>query len=208
MLGLGKDNRTDVIEGKADGKKEVGPVVDKTVEANGVLGRESTFLSKMDKEYVQALMKLDYKDEVRKLVDEAYDKMKREPDSLLTQIEAEKFKNLVDDDEKDDAAELLDKAYERATEAQSSFLAPLDKEYIDILQELGAREEAKQILDKAREDFEDRKKSRDLHLLSKLDQEYVDYLMEIGLRERARKTIDSIYMNRRTQNEILADFMA
>jgi hypothetical protein len=32
--------------------------------------------------------------------------------------------------------------------------------------------------------------------------------MEVGLREQARKTIDSIYMSRRTQSEILADFMA
>jgi hypothetical protein len=63
-------------------------------------------------------------------------------------------------------------------------------------------------LDKAREDFEERKKAQGAHLLTKLDQEYVDYLMEVGLREQARKTIDNIYMSRRTQNEILADFMA
>ena len=130
------------------------------------------------------------------------------PGGMMTGMEAETFKTLIEDDKKDDAAELLEKAYGRAKKAQESFLSPLDKEYIDILQELGAREEAKEILDQARQDFEERKQKKDVHLLSKLDQEYVDYLMEIGLREKARKTIDSIYLNRRTQNEVLADFMA
>jgi len=211
MLSLGKDNKVEDAQkdDREDEKTEVKPMEEGSGEANRVLEqKESTFLSSMDKEYIQALMKLDYKSEVRKLVDDAYGKMKREPDSLLTAMEAERFKELLDKGDKDEGAELLEKAYDRAKNAQDSFLSPLDKEYIDILQELGEREEAKTILDKAREAFEERKKAQGAHLLTKLDQEYVDYLMEVGLREQARKTIDNIYMSRRTQNEILADFMA
>ena len=149
MLSLGKDNKVEDAQkdNTEDDDTEVKPMEEGSEEASRVLEREeSTFLSGMDKEYIQALMKLDYKSEVRKLVNEAYNKMKRGPDSLLTGMESDRFKQLVDEGNKDEASELLEKAYERAKSAQDSFLSPLDKEYIDILQELGEREEAKTIL--------------------------------------------------------------
>ncbi len=210
MLGVGKDNHVgDLIEGKEKDTKEEKAMEEDSGKSTWVIDQEGKpFLSSIDKEYVQALSKLNYKDEARKLVDDAYNEMKREPDSLMTESEADGFRKLADEGKKDEAVEMLDKAYSRAKRTMDSLLSSIDKEYIAILQELGDREDAKAILDKARKDYEERKRKRDMHLLAKPDHEYVDYLVELGMRDKARRTIHDIYMDRKTESEILADFMA
>jgi vacuolar-type H+-ATPase subunit H len=205
VLSLGKDTKADEeVELKEEEPlQEVSQDMDR-----GPSEGDKTFLSGMDMQYVRALIDLDYRQDARRLIHEAYSRMRKEEEDLMSESDSQELKGHLDDGRTEEAANLLEEAYTRAKKAEDSFLTPLDKDYIDTLQELGEREEAKAILDRARKDFEQRKRKRDSSLLSKLDQEYVAALTDAGLKDRARKTIDDIYISKKTSGDVLADFVA
>jgi hypothetical protein len=207
MLGLGRERKNwDQNEkGEDEGEEERQDLPDDGPEdeAGGTL-----FLSEMDREYLASLVELEFKDDALELLDKAYSKMKREPDTLLTGAEERRFEELLEDGTMDEAAELVEVAYHRAKKQDEQFLSPLDKEYIDTLQELGERERAKSVLDEKRESFEERKADLEGHLLTPIDREYMEKLKRAGKRDMARDILDDIYRGKRSDEERLGDLVS
>ena len=138
MFGIGKRNVA--TEGEND--RDVLVVEEEVAETEGIKEAatrsedepvEVAFLSKLDREYVQMLYKLD-RDEALKMLDNAYDMMRKGPEELMTKAEQDEYDGMLSEGRIEDAAEALSKAYEEAKKGEDALLTPVDKAYMDILQ--------------------------------------------------------------------------
>ncbi len=153
-----------------------------------------SFITPLDRDYIQSLVKLGYKDDARAKLDELYDSSKRDTGALFTPEERECFEALVKAKQTEEAERALELAYRKRKDVDEDGLTPSDREYAQMLQELGAKDAAEKVKSGGK------KKEPEPNggpLLKGVDKEYVDALVRLGNREKARKVVDSIYSNRK-----------
>ena len=153
-----------------------------------------SFITPLDKDYIESLARLGYKDEARAKLDELYEGRRRDSGTLFTPEERECFEALVKAKQMEEAERALELAYRKRKDLDGDGLAPSDREYIEMLEALGAKDAVEKVRSRGK------KKEPEANggpLLKGIDKEYVDSLVRIGSREKARKIVDSIYSKRK-----------
>ncbi len=165
------------------------------------LGNDGVLMSPLDRDYLEALLKLGYREDARKKLEELYKSRKSQMNRLFTEEERAVFEKLLKEGKEREAEEFLDLAYERKTKVDETGLRPLDRAYIRALEDLGEKEEAKRL---AKELSNVNGNGAVTGLLDAVQREYVDELMRLGRREKARKVIDEAYLTRKKkEHEIM-----
>ena len=159
---------------------------------------KGTLMTPIDREYIESLMKLGFKEDAKAKLDELYTSSRKQDGTLFTQEEKEYFEALVKGGQKQEAERALELAYRRQKDVDNSGLSPIDREYVEMLESIGQKDLAKEI--KART-AKGNGEPNGARLLAGIDKEYVDNLMRLGNREKARKVVDSVYATRKEHEQ-------
>ena len=156
------------------------------------------FMTPLDRDYIESLSKLGYKDDARAKLDELYRNNRGDSGTLFTPEERECFEALLKGNQAEEAERALEMAYRKRKDRDAEGLTPTDREYVQMLEDLGAKDAAKQVRSGAqKKDVE----PNGGPLLKGIDKEYVDALVRLGNREKARKVVDSVYSTRKDREQ-------
>lgn len=159
---------------------------------------KGSLMSPLDRDYLDSLIKLGFKEDAKSKLDEIYRESKTQTDTLFSPEEKECFEALLKRGQKEEAERALELAYKKRKDLDEEGLTSIDREYIQILEEMGEKDAAKEVRAKSEKPNHENNNSR---LLTGIDKEYVDSLVRIGNREKARNIVDSIYSSRKNREQ-------